>query len=311
MRNKTTVKNVLVIGGSYFVGRVFVEELSRIPDYAIYVMNRGNVPINIEGVTEIRCDRHDTEAMYKAIPSIMWDSVVDFCAYMPEDIATMISILPSHVISQYIFISTASIYEKTNDLPIREGAPRLAGPQQRPHGDYAYNKHLAEEELKIQCSENNIPWTVFRPAFIYGKYNYAPRESYFFDLVQEGETIIIPDNELALFTFVSVWDVARAIIVCIGNKNAYTKAFNLSGEELISYPRFIDVLRIITGEHIMVESMSVRQIDTLGIPLPFPLDEHLVYSGTLITKDIGFSYTPFLEGMSVTYAWYKQKGSGK
>ena len=116
MRNKTTVKNVLVIGGSYFVGRVFVEELSRIPNYAIYVMNRGNVPINIEGVTEIRCDRHDTEAMYKAIPSIMWDSVVDFCAYMPEDIATMISILPSHVISQYIFISTASIYEKTNDL---------------------------------------------------------------------------------------------------------------------------------------------------------------------------------------------------
>ena len=60
------MKNVLVIGGSYFVGRVFVEELSRIPDYAIYVMNRGNVPINIEGVIEIICDRHDAEAMYKA-----------------------------------------------------------------------------------------------------------------------------------------------------------------------------------------------------------------------------------------------------
>ena len=214
------MKNVLVIGGSYFVGRVFVEELSKVPDYAIYVMNRGNVPLHIKGVTEIKCDRHNTEAMCEAIPSIMWSAVVDFCAYTPEDIATMISILPSHAISQYIFISTASIYEKTNDLPIGEGALKLAGPQPGPHGDYAYNKYLAEEELNMQCRKITFPGQSSGPTFIYGKYNYAPRESYFFDLVQERKTIIIPDNELALFTFVSVWDVARAIIGCIGNQNA-------------------------------------------------------------------------------------------
>jgi 2'-hydroxyisoflavone reductase len=305
------MKNVLVIGGSYFVGRVFVEEISKIPDYAIYVMNRGKVPINIKGVTEIKCDRHNTEAMCEVMPSMEWSAVVDFCAYTHEDIAMMFSALPSHAISQYIFISTASIYEKTNDLPIGEGAAILTGPQEGPHGDYAYNKYLAEEELKRRCSEDNIPWTILRPAFIYGKYNYAPRESYFFDLIKEKETIIIPDNELALFTFVSVWDVARAIIACIGNKNAFTKAFNLSGEELISYPRLIDVLGIITGKKIKVDSMKIRQIDELRIPLPFPLDEHLVYSGELITKDIGFSYTPFLDGMKATYEWYKQKGSGK
>ncbi|KQC06435.1 MAG: hypothetical protein APR62_07965 [Smithella sp. SDB] len=305
------MKNVLIIGGSYFVGRVFVEELSRIPGYAIYVMNRGNVPLNIKGVTEIKCDRHDMEAMCEAIPSKEWNAVVDFCAYTPEDIAMMISALPSHAIGQYIFISTSSIYEKTNDLPITEKALKLSGPQPGPHGDYGYNKHLAEEELKCQCTENNIPWTIIRPTFIYGKYNYAPRERYFFDLVQEGETIIIPDNELALFTFVSVWDVARAITQCIGNKNAFSKAFNLSGEELISYPRFVDVLKIITGEHIKVEYMSINQIDAQGIPLPFPLDEHLIYSGALIAKEIGFSYTPFIEGMSATYAWYKEKRSSR
>jgi nucleoside-diphosphate-sugar epimerase len=105
--------------------------------------------------------------------------------------------------------------------------------------------------------------------------------------------------------------VARAIIACIGNKQASTKAFNLSGEELVSYPRLMDVLRLITGEHITVEAMSIRQIDALGVPLPFPLDEHLVYAGTLIAKDIGFLYTPFLDGMKATYTWYKQKRSGE
>lgn len=304
------MKKVLVIGGSYFVGRVFVEELSKNPDYAIYVMNRGNVPLEIEGVTEIKCDRHDVDAISESIPPITWNAVVDFCAYTPEDIDMMISALPSPAVGQYIFISTSSIYERTNDLPISEDAAKLTGPQPGPHGDYAYNKHLAEEELKSQCADSNIPWTIFRPTFIYGKYNYAPRERYFFDLVQEGETIIIPENELALFTFVSVGDVARAIIECMGNRKAYIKAFNLSGEELISYSRFVDVLRIITGEHIKVEYMSVHQIDAQGIPLPFPLDEHLIYSGTLIKKEIGFSYTPFIEGMRATYAWYKEKRRG-
>lgn len=304
------MKNVLVIGGSYFVGRVFVEELSKNPDCSIYVMNRGNVPLRIKGVTEIKCDRHDLNALSEAIPPVRWDAVVDFCAYIPEDIAAVISVLPSHAVGHYIFISTASIYEKTNDLPICEEAAKLKGPQLGPHGDYAYNKHLAEEELKFQCSENNIPWTIFRPTFIYGKYNYAPRERYFFDLMQKGDAIIIPDNELALFTFVSVWDVAHAIIECMGNRNAYTKAFNLSGDELISYSRFVDVLGIITGEHIRIEHMSVHQIDVQGIPLPFPLDEHLIYSGALIKKEIGFSYTPFIEGMRATYAWYKEKRSG-
>ncbi|MBN1364558.1 MAG: NAD-dependent epimerase/dehydratase family protein [Syntrophaceae bacterium] len=305
------MKNILVIGGSYFVGRVFVEEISKASDYKIYVMNRGKVPLGIKGVTEIRCDRHDLEAVCESVPSVAWNAVIDFCAYTPEDIATMISALPSHAIGQYIFISTASVYEKTNELPISENALMVSGPQPGPHGDYAYNKHLAEEELKGQCSENNIPWTILRPAFIYGKYNYAPRESYFFDLIQKKENIIIPDNELALFTFVSVGDVAHAIIKCIGNEKAYKKEFNLSGEELISYPRYIEILRIVTGEYIRVESMSVQKIDDLGIPLPFPLDEHLIYSGTLITKEIEFSYTPFIEGMKETYAWYKQTRSRK
>ena len=66
-------------------------------------MNRGNVPLNMEGITQIGGDRHDTEAMCEAIPSIMWIAVVDFCAYTPEDIAMMISILPSHAIGHYVY----------------------------------------------------------------------------------------------------------------------------------------------------------------------------------------------------------------
>jgi nucleoside-diphosphate-sugar epimerase len=187
---------------------------------------------------------------------------------------------------------------------VREESLLLAGPQPAPHGDYAYKKHLAEEELKEVCRKENIPWTILRPSFIYGKYNYAPRESYFFDLIFEGKALILPDNTPALFTFVSVWDVARAIIGIMGNRETHSQVFNLSGRELVSYMRFADVLRIIAGIDIRIEMMSLEKIISLNVPLPFPLDEHLIYSGERITRVIDFSYTPFLEGLQATYHWY-------
>ncbi|HOO46321.1 MAG TPA: NAD-dependent epimerase/dehydratase family protein [Deltaproteobacteria bacterium] len=305
------MKNVLIVGGSYFVGRVFVEELSKIPGYAIYVMNRGNVPLGIDGINEIRCDRHDAQAMNEAVPSLIWSAVVDFCAYTPDDISTMFSVLPGHAIFHYIFISTASVYAKTNELPVCEGAPKVSRPMPVVHGDYAYNKRLAEEELKRRCRQGNTPWTIFRPTFIYGKHNYAPRESYFFDLILRGETVILPDNGLSLFTFVSVWDVARAIIGCLDNRNVHKRTFILSGKELVSYRRFLEVLGLVTGKDIHTESMSVEEIIGHGIALPFPLDEHLVYCGDRISKDTGFSYMPFTEGMRATYQWYSRVRSNE
>jgi 2'-hydroxyisoflavone reductase len=305
------VKNVLIIGGSYFVGRIFVEELSKVPGYTIYVMNRGNAPLRIEGVTEIICDRHDMEGMSESIPALMWNAFVDFCAYTTQDIASVLSVLPSHAIGHYIYISTASVYERTHELPVCEDATKVTGPQPGPHGDYAYKKYLAEVELEHLCQDGKIPWTILRPTFIYGKYNYAPRESYFFDLLQEDKTIILPDNELALFTFVAVWDIARAIIGCLGNQSAYAKAFNLAGEELVSYHRLMEVLQMVTEKHLRTEVMSVERIEAQGIPLPFPFDQHLVYNGTLITKHINMAYTPFVDGMKATYEWYRQVRSGK
>jgi nucleoside-diphosphate-sugar epimerase len=74
------VKNILIIGGSYFAGRVFVEELRRRKGWKIHVLNRGNIPIRKEGVVEITCDRHDTERVTRSLPETRWEAVVDFCA---------------------------------------------------------------------------------------------------------------------------------------------------------------------------------------------------------------------------------------
>ncbi|MBL0700873.1 MAG: hypothetical protein JJV92_08330, partial [Desulfosarcina sp.] len=152
---------------------------------------------------------------------------------------------------------------------------------------------------------NGIPYTSLRPAIIFGEYNYAPRETYFFDLIRDNKRIFLPDNELGLFSFVWVVDLAKIIEKCIGNEKVFKQAFNVAGEELVSYKRLMEVFEEICGKKIKTSKMSIELINKKGIPLPFPLDSHLVYSGRKIEKTLGFEYTPFVAGMKKTYEYYQ------
>ena len=297
------MKNILVIGGSYFAGKVFVEELKNYDEYAIYVMNRGNRPLNIEGVNELVCDRHDALSLEMTVPPLDWHALVDFCAYDPDQIDMLLYNLPGTV-NHYILISTTTIYENSLDIPMMEDAPRLQGALPGPHGDYGYKKWLTEVKLKEVCEEKGIHYTSMRPAFIYGKYNYAPRESYFFNLIAANKPIIVPFLPHALFTMVSVWDVANILIASLGNEKVFDNAFNLSASELISYDKLVDTLEKITSKRFNVQRLPISKIDADRIPLPFPLAEHLVYSGEKIAKLLDFEYTSFLEGMTKTYNYF-------
>lgn len=302
------MKNVLVIGGSYFAGRVFVEELLASGAYAPYVMNRGSRPLDMEGVTEIVCERHDTGAMARAVPPREWHAVVDFCAYAPGDIATVLQHLPG-TIRRYVYISTTSVHRNSLRLPMREDAPALTGPAPGPEGDYAYRKWLLEGELREACEKKRIAHVSLRPAFVYGKYNYAPRESYFFDLIARNEPIVLPTAPQALFSMVSVWDLAKICIACLANDEVIDDAHAVCAEDLVSYDRLIEVLAAITARKLDVRHQALRLINAARLPLPFPLEEHLVYSGARLQGILNHRYLSLEEGMARTYEWYLRQSS--
>ena len=299
------MKNVLVIGGSYFAGRTFVEELQHSGEYAPYVMNRGNRPLKLDGVKEIACERHDTGKIAELVPPLEWHAVVDFCAYEPGDIAMLLQNLPGSA-QQYIYISTATVYQNSLRLPMQEDTPKLTGPQPGPGGDYAYKKLLLEGELKESCEGKGIAHVSLRPAFIYGQYNYAPRESYFFKLIDKGETIILPTPPQALFSMVSVWDMANICIACLGNEKVFNSAYTVCAEDMVSYDQIMEVLEAITSRKLNVRKQPSRLINASGIPLPFPLEEHLVYSGLLLKETLNYRYMSLLEGMTRTYNWFSK-----
>lgn len=298
------MKNVLVIGGSYFVGRAFVEELQAREGYAVHVLNRGCKPLGLAGVSEIACDRHDTGALKQRVPALDWHAVIDFCAYRPQDVEELLTSLPGSL-RRYLLISTASVLRPSLALPLDEDSPLLSEPLPGPGGDYGYLKRLAEDRAAQLCRERGIEYVGLRPSFVYGAHNYAPRESWFFELAQKGETIVVPEAPQALFSMVSVWDMARVCIACLDSERVAGGSWIVTADELVCYDRLLEVLAALVKQPLDVQRKPVRIIETRRIPLPFPLTEHLAYSGARLRDALPFSYTPFAEGLAKTWEWFQ------
>jgi len=75
---------ILIIGGSQFIGKSLLEKLCSIPkEYKIYLFNRGNHEINTGfNVTKIIGDRSKG---FEKLKHINFDIVFDTCGYKPTD----------------------------------------------------------------------------------------------------------------------------------------------------------------------------------------------------------------------------------
>ncbi len=300
-------KQVLVIGGTYFAGRVFSILTSRgdsgRDDLYLHIVNRGKYPLkNLDNITQYVCDRHDAAKLAEVLPrNVVFDAVVDFCAYEPRDISSVINALPGRI-RQYIFISTASVYAPGGEEPTDETFPVLSYSSSGRVEDYIAKKCLLESELKEICTSSGIAYTILRPAFIYGPFNYAPRESYFIKLIAESRPVPAPTDATGRFSFVYVFDVSDIINRCIGNEKAYNEIFNLASPEIADYDSFISLLRQCSGADFPTTPVTVKQVIEQNIPLPFPLDEALIYSGKKSETVLEYKYTPFSVGMKKTFS---------
>lgn len=299
-------KQVLVIGGSYFTGRVFAMIAAREAGYALTLVNRGTYSMgHLPNVREFKCDRRDPKGL-GGLPDVRYDAVVDFCAYHPGDVKGVLEALPGQI-GRYILLSTANVYERSIRTSKDESAPLLSRQPPGEAGKYMYHKMLLEGEARQACAQRGAGLAVLRPVFIYGPYNYAPRESYFVEKIVKGQPVPLPVDSDARFQFVYVKDVANAIIACIENPHSAGSAYNLSAPEVMTYQKYMEVLAQASGVPFAIREVTVEQVLRENIPLPFPLtaQEDELYAGDKIVRELGLSYTPFREGMERAYEAFK------
>ncbi len=283
-------KNVLILGGSYFTGRVFLMTADK-TEYQFTVINRGRFSVRHLGdITEYACDRHDTGKLKMLPAEAQYDAVIDFCAYEPGDIETIMKYLPC-AYSRYIYISTADVCAPSAEVR-NEGSPLLTEEKDDPVSRYTYHKMLLEQELKQAAKKKKCSYTILRPAFIYGPFNYAPRESWYIKKIVEKQPVPHPADAVSKFQMVYVKDVARALLLCLENPKAENKTYILSAPEIMTYDRFLSCLKEACGQDFPIQKMTAEEILEQRIPLPFPLFEweNALFDGHKIEEELGFSY---------------------
>lgn len=288
---------VLVLGGSYFLGKQFVSLACK--EHDIVVMNRGNRPLGLTQVKEIVGDRRDANSLAK-LHDEQFDVVVDFCAYEKGDIASVFSHLQAGF-RQYIFISTCDVYTHGLGYELDENADFERGDFGGEAGAYISGKVALEEELAACAKQYQVAGTSFRPAIIYGPDNYAPRESMYFHWIKQAGQILHPVDATGEFQMVFVNDVAKAILASMGNEAAYHQAFNLAPVPMITYESFSEALSESVTVSFEKVPVSLQMIMDQQIPLPFPLtkEESNWYHGEKVLQLIG-KYTSLQEGLKVT-----------
>ncbi|MDR1065002.1 MAG: NAD-dependent epimerase/dehydratase family protein [Oscillospiraceae bacterium] len=298
-------KRVLVIGGSMFVGRVFSILASQTGEIELHVINRGKLPLDgLENVTEYKCDRHSARALGRIAPDLEYDALVDFCAYDEGEIAPLaLSLAPR--VKQYIYISTADVYDpsfreiKTENAPLLPDIAPDLSPDTAPDG--VRGKLLLEKELVDAAGRLGMGFTILRPTFIYGPYNYNSRESWYVELIARNHIVPVPTDATASFSLVYVKDVANALIAMAGDKRAYNEIFNLAAPEKINCTRLISDFERYNGGAFETRELTVAEAAREYVPMPFPATEDYLISGEKFASAFDFKYTPLAEGMENTF----------
>lgn len=286
---------ILVIGGSYFLGRIFTMYASK--QHELTLVNRGQYSMSSYHIDEHHFDRHDNNS-WKQLINQEFDVVVDFCAYQKDDIKTVIENLKNHI-HHYIYISTVDVYLRQTHLIQDENHPLENRHFPGDTGEYIYQKRLLEDELIEMCQKYNIAYTSLRPGNIYGPFNYAPRESLLIKRVIENDHLFHLIDANAKFQMVYVEDVVDAILLVI-EKRLCNQSFNIINNELIDYDKINYILQSI--KNVKIENHTIQEAATLQYPLPYPLfqEEQELYSGQKI-ETFGLKYTTLEEGLKKTY----------
>ena len=212
--------DILVMGGTRFVGKPLVAQLQA-SGHRLTLFTRGRqaVPAGLEHLVG---DRTDPAALAQ-LQGRRFDVIVDSSGRSLEDSSAVIACTgaPSH---RFVYVSSAGVYADSELWPLHEDSPT------DPH-----SRHAGKLHTEAWLRQQGIPFTSFRPTYIYGPGNYNPVESWFFDRIVHGRPVPLPGDGSTITQLGHVEDLAAAMARCIEVDAATNRIYNCTGLQGISF----------------------------------------------------------------------------
>ncbi|WP_288262255.1 NAD-dependent epimerase/dehydratase family protein [uncultured Prochlorococcus sp.] len=235
---------ILVMGGTRFVGKSLVGKLLK-QNHNIDIFTRGN-KINPERTNLIKGDRNSSEDIIK-LRNKKYDVVYDISGRELKQTKLLIENLADSF-QRYIYVSSAGVYKDIDELPLSENDP--VDPDSR---------HIGKFETENWLINQKIPFTSFRPTYIYGPGNYNKIENWFFERLFTNRTIPVPGDGSLITQLGHVSDLTDAMIKCINFENSKSNIYNCSGEKGVTIKGLIYICAEVLG--LNKNEISLRRFD--------------------------------------------------
>jgi len=282
----------------------------------LYHLNRGVTKEEIPGVISIKADIHNKEETLKAIGDHDFDVVVDWIAFIQDDVKRDYEIFKGKV-KQFIFISSASAYQKPlSDPRITESTP-LANPV----WEYSQNKIACEDYLLQKYREEGFPITIVRPSHTYR--NVFPvavgdwRRYWLIDRIKNRKKIVVHGDGTSLWVLTHSEDFAKGFVGLLGNIHAIGHAFHITSDELLTWNQIYEIIADIVGMKanlIHIPSDFIMKYDSeTGAGLWGDKAYSVIFDNTKIKTFVPeFKATiPFTEGIKKVLNWFDEDETRK
>jgi nucleoside-diphosphate-sugar epimerase len=201
--------------------------------HEILVLSRGKNRIP-KDYRPIQADRKSPDAMRSALKGTKPDVVINFLGYEISDVEADFALFNGSV-RQYIFISSATVYEKPpRKIPVTEDAPL-----ENRWWDYAQKKIACEHWLQQRAKEFGFPITIVRPSHTYSRLwvpNAISSSSYTFaSRLEQGKPVFVHDDGETPWTLTAASDFAVGLAGLVGNEKAISEAFHITGDEVLTW----------------------------------------------------------------------------
>ncbi|HEY3255992.1 MAG TPA: NAD-dependent epimerase/dehydratase family protein, partial [Polyangiaceae bacterium] len=302
---------VLFVGGTGIISRACAE-LSLARGMDVTLLNRGG-RAQVQGARLIQGDIHDS-ALGQLLREQRFDAVVDFIAFKADEIAQRHALFAERT-DQYLFISSASVYQKpASAYLITESTPLI-----NPYWDYARDKIGCEEALLRAYRESAFPITIVRPSYTYDRtlvplaVNAWGKTFTAVDRMRRGLPVIVPGDGLTLWTMTHSSDFARGLVGLLGQRAAIGHAFHITSDEVLTWNEIYRAVAEAAGVaapklvHLASEFIAAGVPEAAGSLLGDKAN-CAVFDNTKIKRFVPefLASTRFSDGIRESVAWFDQ-----
>lgn len=304
---------VLFIGGTGNISTP-VSEMAIERGVDLYHLNRGN-NLPIKGVKSLVADIENTKETRKILESHDWDVVVNWIAFTLEQVQRDIETFKNKT-KQYVFISSASCYEKPPTNPIITEST----PLKNPHWQYSRDKIACEDLLVKAFREDNFPMTIVRPSHTY--YSVFPlslggwTEYNAVDRMKKGLPVVVQGDGTSLWTVTHARDFAKAFLGMMGRKAAIGEAYHITSDEVLTWNQIYEQLAEAAGVKADIVHIPSKKIIQFADQNGFASEEGglwgdkshcAIFDNSKIKKLVPdyVATIPYAEGIKETLAWFE------